>query len=184
MYVMVRHLLNVSVILLFSFTANTLVACSDNDPVEEMTEVPTPPSDEGEDDNEENNNEENNGDNNDNELMERNITITVNGTSFAATLEDNEAGRAFAALLPLTLDMSEMNGNEKYHYLDESLPTESYRPGTIQTGDLMLYGSSCVVLFYETFSSGYSYTRLGRIDNPEGLAAAVGRGNVTVSFTD
>ena len=184
MYVMVKHLLNILVILLFSFTANTLVACSDNDPVEEMTEAPTPPSDEGEDDNEENNNEENNGNNNDNELMERNITVTVNGTSFAATLEDNEAGRAFAALLPLTLDMSEMNGNEKYHYLDESLPTESYRPGTIQTGDLMLYGSSCVVLFYETFSSGYSYTRLGRIGNPEGLAAAVGGGNVTVSFTD
>ena len=180
---MVRHLLNASVILLFSFTANTLVACSDNDSVEEMTEVPTPPSDEGEDDNEENNNEENNSDNNDNELMERNITITVNGTSFAATLEDNEAGRAFAALLPLTLDMSEMNGNEKYHYLDESLPTESYRPGTIQTGDLMLYGSSCVVLFYETFSSGYSYTRLGRIDNPDGLAAAVGVGNVSVTFS-
>ena len=184
MYVMVRHLLNASVILLFSFTANTLVACSDNDPVEEMTEVPTPPFDESENDNEENNNEENNGDNNDNELMERNIIVTVNGTSFAATLENNEAGRAFAALLPLTLNMSEMNGNEKYHYLDESLPTESYRPGTIQTGDLMLYGSSCVVLFYETFSSGYSYTRLGRIDNPKGLAAAVGRGNVTVSFTD
>ena len=184
MYVMVKHLLNILVILLFSFTANTLVACSDNDPVKEMTEVPTPPSDEGEDDNEENNNEENNGNNNSNELMERNITITVNGTSFAATLEDNKAGRAFAALLPLTLDMSEMNGNEKYHYLDESLPTESYRPGTIQTGDLMLYGSSCVVLFYETFSSGYSYTRLGRIDTPGGLAAAVGGGDVTVSFTD
>ena len=50
MYVMVKHLLNILVILLFSFTANTLVACSDNDPVEEMTEAPTPPSDEGEDD--------------------------------------------------------------------------------------------------------------------------------------
>ncbi|HIZ33164.1 MAG TPA: hypothetical protein H9814_06425 [Candidatus Bacteroides merdigallinarum] len=119
-----------------------------------MTEIPTPPSDEeddnGENNDEESNNEENNGDNNDNdnEPMTRNITITVNGTPFTATLEDNEAGRAFAALLPLTLDMNEMNGNEKYHYLDESLPTESYRPGTIQTGDLMLYGSSCVVLFY------------------------------------
>ena len=182
MYVMVKHLLNgILVTLLFSFTASTLVACTGDGPTDEMTEIPTPPSDEGEDDNEENNDDNDNNDN-DNEPMERNITVTVNGTSFAATLENNEAGRAFAALLPLTLNMSEMNGNEKYHYLDESLPTESYRPGTIQTGDLN--GSSCVVLFYETFSSGYSYTRLGRIDNPKGLAAAVGRGNVTVSFTD
>lgn len=186
---MTKSLLNgILVTFLFFFTVTTQVACSDDDPVEEMTEVPTPPS--GEDDNKENNDEgnnedENNSDNNDNanEPMERNITITVNGTSFAATLEDNVAGRAFAAMLPLTLDMSEMNSNEKYHYLDESLPTESYRPGTIQAGDLMLYGSSCVVLFYETFSSGYSYTRLGRIGNPEGLAAAVGGGNVSVTFS-
>ena len=175
-----KRLLNgILVTFLSLFATTTLVACSDEDPVDEMTEIPTSPSDEEDD------NGENNGDNNDNdnEPMERNITIKVNGTSFAATLEDNEAGRAFAALLPLTLDMSEMNGNEKYHYLDESLPTESHRPGTIQTGDLMLYGSSCVVLFYETFSSDYSYTRLGRIDNPEGLAAAVGGGNVSVTFS-
>ncbi len=161
------------------FTANALIACSDDDPMEERTEVPAPPSDENEGDNE-GNNDNNNGD--DNASMERNITISVNGTSFAATLADNEAARAFAAMLPLRLDMSEMNGNEKYHYLSENLPTDSYRPGTIQTGDLMLYGSSCVVLFYETFSSGYSYTRLGQIDNPEGLAAALGGGDVSVRF--
>ena len=155
------------------FTTSTFAACSGDDPVEEITEVPDPASDEE---------DENDNNNNNNEPMERNITITVNGTPFAATLEDNEAGRAFAALLPLTLNMSELNGNEKYHYLDESLPTESYRPGMIRAGDLMLYGSSCVVLFYETFSSGYSYTRLGRIDNPEGLSATVGGGSVTVSF--
>ena len=162
--------------LLSSFTSNALVACSDDDPEEEKTEVSNPPS--GEDDTEKNNNDKNN-----NESMELNITITVNGTPFAATLENNEAGRAFAAMLPLTLSMSEMNGNEKYHYLDESLPTDSHRPGTIQTGDLMLYGSSCVVLFYKTFSSSYSYTRLGRINNPEGLKAAIGRGNANISFT-
>ena len=78
------------------------------------------------------------------------------------------------------MQMSELNGNEKYYYLDDSLPTETYRPGTIQAGDLMLYGSSCVVLFYETFSSGYNYTRLGRIDDPEGLDEAVGSGDVGV----
>ena len=181
---MIKCLSNAILIpLLCFFTTSTLIACTDDDPVDEETEIQTPSSDESEDDNEENSNEGNTDDTNDNESMERNITITINGTSFTATLEDNEAGRAFAAMLPLTLEMSEMNGNEKYHYLDENLPTGSYRPGTIQTGDLMLYGSSCVVLFYETFSSGYSYTRLGRIDNPDGLAAAVGGRNVSVTFS-
>lgn len=182
---MMKHLLcGIWVLFLFLFTTSTFVACSDDDPIGEITEIPAPSSDE-EDDNEENNDEENNNDNNDNgnESMERNITITVNGTSFAATLEDNEAGRAFAAMLPLTLDMNEMNDNEKYFYLDEDLPTESYRPGTIRAGDLMLYGSSCVVLFYETFSSGYSYTRLGKINNPDRLATVVGSGSVNVTFS-
>ena len=114
--------------------------------------------------------------------MNRSITITVNGTAFAATLADNAAAEAFAAMLPLTLEMDELNGNEKYHYLDSSLPTSSYSPGTINAGDLMLYGSSCVVLFYDTFSTGYSYTRIGKIDNPDGLAAAVGSGSASVTF--
>ena len=46
----------------------------------------------------------------------------------------------------------------------------------------MLYGSNCIVLFYETFSSSYSYTRIGRLDNPSGLASDLGRGNVSVTF--
>ena len=82
----------------------------------------------------------------------------------------------------MTVNMSEMNNNEKYYYLPENLPTASSNPGRIQTGDLMLYGSSCVVLFYKTFSTSYSYTRLGRVDNPVGLASALGSGNVTVTF--
>ena len=110
------------------------------------------------------------------------ITITVNGTSFDAVLADSETGRAFAELLPLTITMTELNGNEKYHYLDGSLPTDSYKPGTIETGDLLLYGNNCVVLFYETFSSGYSYTRIGKLTSADGLKAAVGTGNVSVTF--
>lgn len=123
-----------------------------------------------------------NEENNDITTMNETIKIEVNGTTFTATLDDNAAARAFAAMLPLTLDMRDLNGNEKYFYLNVALPTKSYNPATIHAGDLMLYGSACVVLFYETFSSGYSYTRLGRIDNPSGLAAAVGSGNATVSF--
>lgn len=111
------------------------------------------------------------------------ITVTVGDRTFAATVDDTETGRAFLDLLPLTITMNELNGNEKYHYLTSSLPTDTYRPGTIQAGDLMLYGSDCLVLFYETFSSGYSYTRIGRLTAPEDLASAVGSGNISVSFS-
>lgn len=111
-----------------------------------------------------------------------NITLTVGRETFRAVLESNEAARALAAQLPLTLDMSELNGNEKYFYLDESLPTEAQSPGQIQAGDLMLYGDNCLVVFYQSFSSGFRYTRLGAVDNPESLAEALGSAGVTVSF--
>ena len=110
------------------------------------------------------------------------INIIVGSKTFSATLADSETGEAFAALLPLSVTMNELNGNEKYHYLSSSLPTAAYQPGTIHAGDLMLYGNNCVVLFYETFNSSYSYTRLGAIDNPSGLASALGSGNVSVRF--
>jgi len=110
------------------------------------------------------------------------INIIIGSKTFTATLADSETGEAFAALLPLSVTMNELNGNEKYHYLNSSLPTATYQPGTIHAGDLMLYGNNCVVLFYETFNTSYSYTRLGAIDNPSGLAAALGSGNVSVRF--
>lgn len=110
------------------------------------------------------------------------LNMTIGNSTFTVTLADNATAQAFAALLPLHLNMSELNGNEKYVYFDQSLPAQASSPGTIQTGDLMLYGSSCIVLFYESFSTSYRYTRIGRVDNPAGLAAAVGSGSVTVSF--
>jgi hypothetical protein len=115
-------------------------------------------------------------------MAQTSINIIVGGQTFTATLADSKTGEAFAALLPLTVTMNELNGNEKYHYLSSSLPTAAYQPGTIHAGDLMLYGNNCVVLFYETFNSSYSYTRIGSIDNPSGLAAALGSGNVSVQF--
>lgn len=120
-------------------------------------------------------------DNND-DMMNRNMMIRVGSASFTATLADNTAANTFVALLPMTVRMNEMNGNEKYYNLPQNLPTDAFRPGTIRTGDLLLYGSSTVVLFYESFSSSYSYTRLGQVDNPSGLAAALGRGDATVTF--
>lgn len=111
------------------------------------------------------------------------ITLAVNGQEFTATLPDTETVRELVELLPLTLDMSELNGNEKYFYLDTSLTTNAQCPGQIHAGDLMLYGDRCLVLFYDSFSSGYSYTPLGRVDDPAGLSDVLGAGGVTVTFS-
>ena len=116
------------------------------------------------------------------EEREMEIEITAGGKTFAATLYDNDAARALADMLPMTLNMEELNGNEKYYYLDSNLPANSSRPAGINTGDLMLYGSNCLVLFYKSFSTSYSYTPLGHLDDPDGLAAALGGGSVQVTF--
>ena len=108
--------------------------------------------------------------------------MTVGERRFSITSSKNAAARAFAAELPLTLDMSELNGNEKHAELPKALPAKASRPGTIRNGDLMLYGSETLVVFYVTFNSSFSYTRLGRVDDPAGLAQALGPRGVLVVF--
>jgi hypothetical protein len=110
------------------------------------------------------------------------MKITVGSKVFAATLFDNPTAAAFKAMLPLTLNMEELNGNEKKFDLDRSLPTNASNPGTINNGDLMIWGSNTVVLFYKSFPTSYSYTKLGRIEDPTGLEESVGKGNVKVTF--
>jgi hypothetical protein len=110
------------------------------------------------------------------------MKIKIGASTFTATLYDNATARAFKALLPMTVNMRELNGNEKYFDLAASLPTHASNPGTIQNGDLMLYGANTLVLFYKSFPTTYSYTKLGRINDPAGLVAAVGSGNVVVAF--
>ena len=117
-----------------------------------------------------------------NDAAEGKMKITIGSKTFTATLEDNPTVSKLKALLPLTVEMTELNGNEKYYHLSTRLPTNEINPGTIENGDIMLYGDNSLVLFYKSFKTSYSYTRLGRIDDPSGLAAAVGDGDVSVSF--
>jgi hypothetical protein len=120
--------------------------------------------------------------NNDTTIMSNQVKIKIGSSSFTATLFDNATATAFKAMLPITVKMTELNGNEKYFDLSTNLPTSASKPGTIHTGDLMIWGSNTLVLFYKVFSTSYSYTKLGKVDDVSGLAAAVGSGNVKVTF--
>ena len=118
--------------------------------------------------------------NNNNETGTMTIKINAGGKIFTANIEDSETGRAFMAKLPLTLDMSELNGNEKYCY-GVDLPRADKRFDSIAAGDLMLYSGNCIVLFYGS-AGGYSYTRIGKLTGTDGLKEALGTGSIRVSF--
>ena len=116
-------------------------------------------------------------------VKENRIWVSAGGKTFPVELENNRTARAFLSLLPVTLQMEELNGNEKYFYMDRTLPADAKKPGTIAAGDLMLYGNDCLVLFYETFRSDYSYTKIGHISNVNGLKDALGRGSIKIAFS-
>lgn len=123
-----------------------------------------------------------NNDNRNNNVATSKMKITIGKTVFAATLYDNPSASAFKAMLPLTIDMTELNGNEKYYDLSRPLPTNASFGGNIKAGDLTLYGNNTLVLFYTDFNTSYSYTKLGSVDNSNGLTAALGSGNAVVTI--
>ena len=59
------------------------------------------------------------------------MKIEINNKEYQVNLENNETVAALIELLPLEVNMKELNGNEKYYYLDESLPSNSKNPGQI-----------------------------------------------------
>jgi hypothetical protein len=115
-------------------------------------------------------------------LLDRKMKIKIGSHTFTANLYDNKTTEALKAQLPLTIKMNELNDNEKYGQLASNLPTNTENIGTIHEGDILLWGANTLVVFYKTFKPSYSYTKIGRIENPIGLAAAVGSENVTMVF--
>ena len=117
-------------------------------------------------------------DNNKSEMIEL-MKIIIDGREYNVHLENNETVSKFIKLLPQELEMNELNGNEKYVYLDTKLPTNSYNPKHINKGDVMLYGNNCLVIFYKSFDTSYSYTKIGFINDLPDL----GENNVLVKIT-
>lgn len=110
------------------------------------------------------------------------IQVIINGQEFEAELNDNEAARQFMEMLPMQLDMEDLHNNEKYFYFSDDFDTEDQKLKEIHEGDLLIYDSKCLVLFYESFETTYQYTALGKISDTAGLKEALGAGTATISF--
>ena len=93
------------------------------------------------------------------------IKVIIDEKEYNLSLEENETTKEFVKMLPQEFTMNELNGNEKYIYLDKSLPTDSYNPNQINKGDVMLFGDNCLVIFYKSFNTNYSYTKIGHIES-------------------
>ena len=111
------------------------------------------------------------------------VNLRINNKEYKLILYDNDTARDFLRMLPITITMNDLNSNEKYYNLSKSLTTKSERAGSIKRGDFMLYGNNCLVLFYESFSTSYSYTRIGYIENTDGLKDSLGRGSIEITFS-
>ena len=119
--------------------------------------------------------------------MPETIKITISGKTLPVKLENNKAARALVEALreaPVTYEAHDYGGFEKVGPLGRSLPSSDTQT-TTQAGDVILYSSNQIVLFYG--SNSWSYTRLGKIqygtlDELKSFLKA-GEGNISVSLS-
>lgn len=109
------------------------------------------------------------------------MRLMINGTEIEVTLEKNPTTKKLTAILPAEFMMQDLHHNEKYYDLPQSLPINAKTIGKIEAGDVLLYGENTLVIFYKSFETGYSYTRIGRITTIGNLADQLGKGEVTVN---
>ena len=112
------------------------------------------------------------------------MNIKVNNKIFKIVLEDNKTVKSLTQKLPIKLEMSDLHSNEKYCYLDFTLSTNSENIKNIKKGDVMLFGNSCLVIFYKSFTTSYSYTKIGHIETPADIDTALGKKDIKVVLAE
>lgn len=112
----------------------------------------------------------------------QNIIITIKNKKYEAILYDNSTTKELIKKFPITITMSDLNGNEKYYNFSKSFSTSSENVANINKGDIMLFGDNCLVIFYKSFSTHYKYTKLGYIKNTEDLENSFGKGDINITF--
>lgn len=110
------------------------------------------------------------------------IILKIKNKKYEAILYDNSTTKELIKKFPITITMSDLNGNEKYYNFSKSFSTSSENVASINKGDIMLFGDNCLVIFYKSFSTHYKYTKLGHIKNTEDLENSFGKGDISITF--
>lgn len=162
-------------LLLACFASVSLLSCEKTNPIE----IPETQKEE-EKQPEDNNNNSNNND----QTITMVMNITAGGKTITATLADNATAKELAGKLisgAITVRM-EANGFEHYGPLGFSLTSHNEQI-TAVPGDIMLYNSNNICVFYG--NNSWSYTPLGKVDglSADELKAFFGTGDISVTYS-
>ena len=109
--------------------------------------------------------------------------IKINNKEFEFEFKDTEVANQIKSKLPFTVKMTNLNGNEVYYqFSSESFTRNEKSVKTINMGDIYLYQSNYLVLFYKTFSTSYSYSEIGKLKDASGLDTTIGSSDVDVEW--
>ena len=116
---------------------------------------------------------------------EKMLIMKIGNTSVSVDWETNNSVSALKELcknMPLKINMHMYGGFEQVGSIGSSLPTND-KQTTTTSGDIVLYSSNQIVIFYG--SNSWSYTKLGKITNKtnEELSELLGKENVTLTLS-
>ena len=119
------------------------------------------------------------------EVKAKMLRMMIGNTAVAVDWENNESVEALKAQCenePLVIQMSMYGGFEQVGPIGSRLPSNDAQT-TTSAGDIVLYSSNQIVVFYG--SNSWAYTKLGHItdQNASGMADLLSNGNVTVTIS-
>ena len=119
------------------------------------------------------------------EVQKTMLQMKIGETKVSVSWEDNDSVAALKELCkdaPLTIQMSMYGGFEQVGSIGTRLPSNDAQT-TTSAGDIVLYSSNQVVVFYG--SNSWAYTRLGHITDQDaaGMASLLSNGNVTITIS-
>ena len=112
------------------------------------------------------------------------MRMKIGDTYVTVEWEKNESVAALRALTaegPLAIEMSMYGGFEQVGAIGQRLPSSDVQTKT-KAGDIVLYQSDQLVVFYG--ANSWAYTRLGHVTDQDaaGMAALLGNGDVTITI--